>query len=320
MNALTIGKARSAEAQALTKKLMKPRLTPCLSAKGSLYCLRVFITAVMSTSLKVVSIAAVCCASTRRDAIRWRMGLIFSCVASREPPDAVAPPALPPIVPATPPLVPPAGPRCTNASTSCSRTRPPGPVPCTLWRSTWFSLASFFASGVARTSPFVSAPAAPFEAAAAPLDEPGEGAPAPSLLESSVAVFSLTAVPPESPPLSLFSAFASAPPPPPEGFSALSSIEPTTAPTSTVSPSLAPCESTPAAGAGISIVILSVSSSMTVSSRSTHSPSPLVHAAITPSLTDSPTVGMTMSVAMLASCARSSGRSRGNRPPGSVLR
>jgi hypothetical protein len=67
---LTIGKARSAAAHALTKKLMNPRPTPCLSANGSLYCLRVSITAVMSTSLKVVSIAAVCCASTSLDAIR----------------------------------------------------------------------------------------------------------------------------------------------------------------------------------------------------------------------------------------------------------
>ncbi len=48
-----------ASTAARTKKLMKPSLTPCLAWNFSLYCLRRSITAPMSTSLKVVRMAAV---------------------------------------------------------------------------------------------------------------------------------------------------------------------------------------------------------------------------------------------------------------------
>ena len=51
---------------------MKPSFTPCFFSNSSLYWLRSDITALMSTSLKVVSMAAVFCASLRRRAMVWR--------------------------------------------------------------------------------------------------------------------------------------------------------------------------------------------------------------------------------------------------------
>ena len=52
--------------QALTKNDMKPSRAPCFFSKSSLSRSRRAMTAVMSTSLKVVSMAAVFCASLRR--------------------------------------------------------------------------------------------------------------------------------------------------------------------------------------------------------------------------------------------------------------
>ena len=72
ISALTAGISFSACTQAFTKKLMKPSFTPCFFSKTSLYWLRSAMVAVMSTSLKVVSIAAMFCASFRRRAIVWR--------------------------------------------------------------------------------------------------------------------------------------------------------------------------------------------------------------------------------------------------------
>ena len=74
-------------------------------------------------------------------------------------------------------------------------------------------------------------------------------------------------------------------------------IWPSTAPTATVSPSLAAISlSTPAAGAGTSIVTLSVSSSTSGSSTATASPGFLNHLPIVASVTDSPSVGTRISV------------------------
>ena len=53
---------------------MKPSLTPCFRVKSSWYLARRSRTADMSTSLKVVSMAASCWAWTRRWARRWRRG------------------------------------------------------------------------------------------------------------------------------------------------------------------------------------------------------------------------------------------------------
>lgn len=62
---------------ALTKSDMKPSLQPCFLMKSSWTSLRSFMTADMSTSLKVVRMAAVCCAFTRWEAILRRSIDIF---------------------------------------------------------------------------------------------------------------------------------------------------------------------------------------------------------------------------------------------------
>src|ERR1700677_3296902 len=81
------------------------------------------------------------------------------------------------------------------------------------------------------------------------------------------------------------------------GAPAPSLICPSTAPTATVSPSLALISpSTPAAGAGTSIVTLSVSSSTSGSSTATASPGCLNHLPMVASVTDSPSVGTRISV------------------------
>ena len=62
----------SAMHAAFTKKPMKPSRTPCFFSNRSLYLARASITALISTSLNVVSIAALFCASFSRRAIVWR--------------------------------------------------------------------------------------------------------------------------------------------------------------------------------------------------------------------------------------------------------
>jgi hypothetical protein len=74
-------------------------------------------------------------------------------------------------------------------------------------------------------------------------------------------------------------------------------IWPSSAPTATVSPSFtAISDNTPLAGAGTSIVTLSVSSSTRGSSTATASPGFLNHFPIVASVTDSPRVGTRISV------------------------
>src|SRR5918994_1436803 len=62
----------SACTTALVKKPMKPSFEPCFFSNTSLYCVRIAMMWVMSTSLKVVSIAAVFCTSFSRRAMVWR--------------------------------------------------------------------------------------------------------------------------------------------------------------------------------------------------------------------------------------------------------
>ena len=76
ISALTFGKSFNAAMQALTKKPMKPRRTPCFFSKLSLYSVRSAMTWLISTSLKVVSCAAVFCDSLRRSAIVRRSRVI----------------------------------------------------------------------------------------------------------------------------------------------------------------------------------------------------------------------------------------------------
>jgi hypothetical protein len=72
----------------------------------------------------------------------------------------------------------------------------------------------------------------------------------------------------------------------------LGSIRATTSPTFTVWPSLASTAITPAVGAGISTLALSVSSSSNGSSAATVSPSRFIQRTMTPSVIDSPSVGI----------------------------
>ena len=75
-SAFTCGTARSASTAARTKNDMKPSFTPYRSWNTSLNFPRSAITALISTSLKVVSRAASCWAATSRSAMRRRIGLM----------------------------------------------------------------------------------------------------------------------------------------------------------------------------------------------------------------------------------------------------
>src|SRR5204863_6762118 len=75
--ALTPGTSRSAWTTALAKNDMNPSFSPFFFTKSSWYFDRRAMTADMSTSLNVVSIAASCCAATRRWAIFARSGDIL---------------------------------------------------------------------------------------------------------------------------------------------------------------------------------------------------------------------------------------------------
>ncbi len=217
----------------------------------------------MSTSLKVLSIAAVLCASTsrlamvaRRFDIRTRSSVRSPSIAGRSATGAAG------RVFACSTGV---G-RCSaglgaaagaddSAARSTSRliTRPASPVPCTREISTSFCSAAFLAAGVARDlAVFASVAAAASDGAAAA----GAGAP---------------------------------------GASGASSMTPSTSPTFTSSPSFRSMRlRTPADGAPTSRSILSVSSSTSGSPADTRSPSLRSHLAIRASTMDSPTSGTTM--------------------------
>ena len=78
ISALTAGISFSAWMQAFTKKPMKPSFTPWRFSNSSLYWFRSSMIALMSTSLNVVSMAAVFCASLRRRAMVWRSRVILT--------------------------------------------------------------------------------------------------------------------------------------------------------------------------------------------------------------------------------------------------
>jgi len=82
-SAFTWGTARRASTAARTKNDMKPSFTPYRSWNTSLNLARSAITADMSTSLKVVSRAACCWASTSRSAIRRRIGELDTLLGRR---------------------------------------------------------------------------------------------------------------------------------------------------------------------------------------------------------------------------------------------
>ena len=75
----------SACTAALTKKLMKPSLTPCSFSKLSWKRLRISMTGAMLTSLKVVRIASLACDCSSRSATRARRRLIGTRCSGRSP-------------------------------------------------------------------------------------------------------------------------------------------------------------------------------------------------------------------------------------------
>ena len=84
-DALMIGYFFSAATAALTKKLMKPSLTPCSFSKRSWNFLRMSISGAMFTSLNVVRMALVLCDCTRRSAMRARRRDIGTRCSGRSP-------------------------------------------------------------------------------------------------------------------------------------------------------------------------------------------------------------------------------------------
>src|SRR5499427_1768029 len=165
------------------------------------------------------------------------------------------------------------------ASMSPLVTRPSLPEPATLAVSTPDSAASLRTEGASGASDgFAAAGAAPGAGLVSALDAAADGGGADTggdalgvtLAAATGADFPVPAAP--------------------------SLIRPRTAPTATVSPSLAAISaSTPAAGAGTSIVTLSVSSSTRGSSTATGSPGFLNHFPMVASVTDSPSAGTRIS-------------------------
>src|SRR5580692_10188904 len=269
ISALTAGISLSACTQARTKKPMKPSLTPCFFSNRSRYWLRSAMTCVMSTSLKVVSMAAVFCASFSRRAMVWRSRVIRTrssraassggdgaraCTAAADAATGVGCAAA----------------RSMAASMSPLVTRPSLPVPGTAEASTPVSAAILRTEGAKGASVAFRGTGG---CAGACRGAIGSG-PAPIGLVVSVFCSGRPV--------------GTAPAP--------SLIEPSRAPTATVSPSLtATSARTPAAGAGTSMVTLSVSSSTSGSSTATTSPDFLNHLPMVASVTDSPRAGTRIS-------------------------
>src|ERR1700761_6213866 len=85
MLALTVGTVFIARMEAIEKAPMKPNLMPVFFRISSLYCFRISMSADMSTSLKVVSEAAVFWDCLRRSAILRRIRFIFTLCSPRLP-------------------------------------------------------------------------------------------------------------------------------------------------------------------------------------------------------------------------------------------
>src|SRR6185437_15705628 len=283
ISALTAGISLSACTQARTKKPMKPSLMPCFFSNRSRYWVRSAITCVMSTSLKVVSMAAVFCASLSRRAMVWRSRVM--CTRSSRAASSAGDGARICIGACAATGVGCAAERSIAAIMSPLVTWPCMPEPATCDGSTPLSAAILRTDGGAGIA----------DGAACGISR-GCGCSGPAPIGLVFADFS------SGVPVELAAGFvavagladAAAPP---------SLIWPRIAPTATVSPSFtAMSPSTPAAGAGTSSVTLSVSSSTSGSSTATASPGFLNHLPTVASVTDSPSVGTRMS-AMTCSCS-----------------
>src|SRR5215212_758343 len=233
----------------------------------------------MSTSLNVVSMAAVFCASFSRRAIVWR-SLVMRTRSSREASSGadgartwtgaagVAAGAV-------------GAPRAMAASMSPLVTRPSLPLPATL-------------AGLTPDSAAIRPTAGPLGLSDPPPSPLGRASPWLPYPADDVWVGGTGCAP-----AAAFGASAGFDPPAGADAPAPSLMEPNSAPGVTVSPSLAAMSpSVPAAGALTSSVTLSVSSSTSGSSALTASPGFLNQRPIVASLTDSPRVGTRISVAM----------------------
>src|SRR5271166_1119654 len=277
ISALTAGNSFSAATQALTKNDMKPRRTPsCFFSNASRYSARSVITADMSTSLKVVNIAAVFCASFRRAAMvrRRRVMRTRSSRGSASRGGFAARAGAATVTG-----------RSRNASTSPLVMRPslplPGPI-CTGDRCC--SSISLAAAGI--TSGCVGGVAG---RVTGPSGRGGGCTPAGGLAAARGAGAGCA---------TLGCAGLA-------GADAPASSTASRAPTGTSLPSGATIElSTPAVGAPTSTVTLSVSNSTSGSSAATASPSCFIHRATVAEVTLSPSVGTLISVAMSGSPQR----------------
>src|SRR5690606_9025916 len=156
IDALTAGKRFRASVAALVKNDMKPSLIPWRLTKLSWYCLRSSMMGAMLTSLKVVSIAAVCCASTRRLAMLARRRVIGTRFSARSPWATFSSGMAAGLVAAgAPDLL-----LATWFCTSSFVTRPSLPVPLTALGSMLFSSASLRAAGLRIASPEAASEAA----------------------------------------------------------------------------------------------------------------------------------------------------------------
>ena len=269
ISALTAGISLSAWTQARTKKPMKPSLTPCFFSNRSRYCARSAMTWLMSTSLKVVSMAAVFCASLSRRAMVWRSRVMRTRSSRAASSGGV-------------------GARTCHGGGRCrDRHRLRGG-------------ALDGGEHVALGDAAVLAGAGHGRRVHAGFGRElahrrgerriggrclGGGRDAAGLAAAGCGVAGAAAFGGAS---ALRRSWRRAPAP--------SLIWPSNAPTATVSPSFAAISpSTPAAGAGTSIVTLSVSSSTSGSSTATASPGFLNHLPMVASVTDSPRVGTRIS-------------------------
>src|SRR5262245_33443007 len=269
--------------QARAKNDMKPSPMPWVSRKRSLCCARSAITPLMSISLKVVRMAAVRCACTSRSAIRLRSRLI----GTRSSPSTWGSAGA-----ATEGRRLGAGAEGTAASVRAGCTVAERP------RARWLSTSSLVSrpplpeagmmvgsrscSVTSRRTAGLSGPGPP--------ERGGAGAVARSAARaaggSATGGGALTAGAGGGGGAAAAAAGLAAARP------AASSRRATTSPTATVSPCCFRMCSTPAAPAGSSVLALSVSSSSRTSSGPTTSPSCFAQRTMTPSVTDSPRLGI----------------------------
>src|SRR4029453_9412434 len=262
ISALTAGTSFKAWTAALTKKPMKPSLTPYRFSKASRYSLRNCMTALMSTSLNVVSMAAVSCASLGLLAMVWRSRDMRTRSSRATSPEAT-------------------GARGRGAAFSLlSR-----------GRSASAAFATSSLSPCPRRPEPITSPA-PRSDSTKSLRAAGEGG------ISSIPI-SWRGLGSRSSFLGSVGGAGVSPGDAAAGIAAPSPIVPSTAPTATVLPDFTAISArTPDAGAGTSTATLSVSSSTRGSSAATASPACLNHWPTVASTTDSPKLGTLISVAI----------------------